>query len=202
MPEMDGVEATRAIRNAVENFNQQVPIIAMTAAALLDEKKRALAAGMNDYLTKPFSPDLLLDKIGKTVGFYPLQLPEIVTKEQPKDLEQPTISLNYLFDFSNGDRLFIKDMVTTFMKESPKVFEELHRAYERKNWKIVHKRAHSLKPNFMMLGMKAQEETAAQIEKMIKKEDYQEAVILNLIKGLESAVLRAYPILQQKLTEI
>jgi len=50
--------------------------------------------------------------------------------------------------------------------------------------------------------MKAQEETAAQIEKMIKKEDYQEAVILNLIKSLESAVLKAYPILQQKLSEL
>jgi len=69
MPEMDGVAATATIRNASENLNQHVPIIAMTAAALLDEKNRALKAGMNDYLTKPFSPDLLLDKIGKIMGF-------------------------------------------------------------------------------------------------------------------------------------
>ncbi len=202
MPEMDGVEATRAIRNSTKNINQQVPIIAMTAAALLDEKKRALAAGMNDYLTKPFSPDLLLDKIGKTVGFYPLQIPEISVKEQTTRLEQPTINFDYLYEFSNGDRLFVKDMVETFIKESPKAFEELHRAYERKNWKIVHKRAHSLKPNFMMLGMKAQEETAAQIEMMIKNEEYQEETILTLIKGLELAAVQAYPILHQKLTEI
>ncbi len=202
MPEMDGVEATKAIRNSEDNINQDVPIIAMTAAALLDEKNRALAAGMNDYLTKPFSPDLLLDKIGKTVGFYPKEIVAEKVEETSALVEGPIISFNYLYEFSNGDRLFVKDMVTTFIKESPKAFEELHHAFKRKNWKIVHKRAHSLKPNFMMLGMKAQEETAAQIEKLIKREDYQEDIIFTLINELESAAEQAYPILQQKLTEL
>jgi len=193
MPEMDGVEATKAIRNSLSN---------MTAAALLDEKNRALAAGMNDYLTKPFSPDLLLDKIGKTIGFYPQEELEIPPKPPSNNPEQPSINFNYLYEFSNGDRLFVKDMVETFLKESPKAFEELQYAFKRKNWDIVYKRTHSLKPNFMMLGMKAQQETAAQIEKLIKKEEYQEETLLSLINGLETAVELAYPILQQKLKEI
>ena len=202
MPEMDGVEATKAIRNSLSNPNRQVPIIAMTAAALLDEKNRALAAGMNDYLTKPFSPDLLLDKIGKTIGFYPQEELEVPPKPPSNNPEQPSINFNYLYEFSNGDRLFVKDMVETFLKESPKAFEELQYAFKRKNWDIVYKRTHSLKPNFMMLGMKAQQETAAQIEKLIKKEEYQEETLLSLINGLETAVELAYPILQQKLKEI
>ena len=54
----------------------------------------------------------------------------------------------------------------------------------------------------MMLGMKAEQNTAAQIEKMIQKEDYEADTIQNLIKQLEMAAKQAYPILQQKLMEI
>ncbi len=202
MPEMDGVEATRTIMNSADNMNQYVPIIAMTAAALLDEKNRALKAGMNDYLTKPFSPDLLLDKIGKTMGFCQERTEEEIIESQRTTMDLPTISFNYLYEFSNGDSLFVKDMVETFIKESPKAFEDLHHAFEQENWEIIYKRAHSLKPNFMMLGMKAEQNTAAQIEKMIKKEDYEADTIQNLIKQLEMAAKQAYPILQQKLMEI
>jgi len=202
MPEMDGVVATATIRNDHENLNQHVPIIAMTAAALLDEKNRALKAGMNDYLTKPFSPDLLLDKIGKIMGFRADKALAKINKTANVPNDLPTISFNYLYEFSNGDRIFVKDMVDTFIKESPKAFEELEIAFTKKDWEGVYKIAHRMKPNFMMLGMKSQQDTAAQIEKMIKKEEYTEATIQQLIKDLETAAEQAYPILQQKITEI
>jgi len=202
MPEMDGVVATKSIRNSKENQNQQVPIIAMTAAALLDEKNRAINAGMNDYLTKPFSPDLLLDKIGEVMGFAKEIEVEEPTMNAVIPANQPTISLNYLYEFSNGDRLFVKDMVATFIKESPKTLADLQSAFNRKNWEVVYQSAHRLKPNFMMLGMKDQQNTAAEIEKIIKQANYDSEDLQLLINQLESAAQQAYPILREKLQEI
>ncbi len=63
MPEMDGYDATRAIRSGRFCHNPDVPIIAMTASALIGENQKCFRAGMNDYITKPFDPQHLLEKI-------------------------------------------------------------------------------------------------------------------------------------------
>ncbi len=64
MPEMDGVEAARSIRSfASNNINTQIPIIALTAYAMVGDKEKFLAAGMNDYVTKPVDYPVLLMKM-------------------------------------------------------------------------------------------------------------------------------------------
>jgi CheY-like chemotaxis protein len=63
MPEMDGYQAARAIRQLHGDHYQRVPIIALTASAMLDIKDRAFDAGMTDYISKPFQPEELHHKI-------------------------------------------------------------------------------------------------------------------------------------------
>ncbi|HEX3387153.1 MAG TPA: ATP-binding protein, partial [Mucilaginibacter sp.] len=63
MPEMDGYQATMAIRALPEKKFKKLPIIALTASAMLDIKDQAFTAGMNDYISKPFNPDELHQKI-------------------------------------------------------------------------------------------------------------------------------------------
>jgi CheY-like chemotaxis protein len=63
MPEMDGYEATKIIRNEMGKVKAAIPIIAMTASALISDRKKCLVAGMNDYIAKPFQAEALLKKI-------------------------------------------------------------------------------------------------------------------------------------------
>jgi signal transduction histidine kinase/CheY-like chemotaxis protein len=65
MPEMDGFEATRAIRRLQGDYYKNLPILALTAAAMQEVRQQVEAAGMNDYIAKPFNPNDLYNKIAK-----------------------------------------------------------------------------------------------------------------------------------------
>ncbi|MFT3740339.1 MAG: response regulator [Breznakibacter sp.] len=68
MPIMDGFKATQKIREIEESTNSHTPIIAVTANAFPEDKERCIAAGMDDYISKPFQPDELIKKIKKHLG--------------------------------------------------------------------------------------------------------------------------------------
>ncbi len=69
MPEMDGIEATKQIRNPASNVrNHDIPIIAMTAHAMKGDREICLAAGMNDYTSKPIQPQKLFNKLEKQIS--------------------------------------------------------------------------------------------------------------------------------------
>jgi CheY-like chemotaxis protein len=67
MPEMDGLEATRAIRDREQTTGEHIPIIALTAHALEGDRKRCLDAGMDNYIAKPIHAKRLMETIGATV---------------------------------------------------------------------------------------------------------------------------------------
>jgi CheY-like chemotaxis protein len=67
MPEMNGIEATAAIRRTEANGGVRLPIVGVTAHALKGDRERCIEAGMDDYLPKPISPKALLDKVEKWI---------------------------------------------------------------------------------------------------------------------------------------
>ena len=63
MPELNGIEATREIREIEIGLGTRTPILAVTAHALKGDREEFLSAGMDDYVSKPVSPDALLEKV-------------------------------------------------------------------------------------------------------------------------------------------
>ena len=70
MPEMDGLTATKKIRKLPRADAESVPIIAMTANAFDDDRRKSEAAGMNDHLAKPIEPELLYSTLAKAISLY------------------------------------------------------------------------------------------------------------------------------------
>src|SRR4029079_12026462 len=66
MPEMDGIEATRRIR--ADARHAKLPVIAMTAHAMAEERAGFAAAGMNDYVTKPIDPKTMFETLARWAG--------------------------------------------------------------------------------------------------------------------------------------
>ena len=66
MPVMDGYEATAVIRSGtVPGVNARIPVVALTAHAMVGEDKKCMDSGMNEYLTKPLERDKLIEVLGK-----------------------------------------------------------------------------------------------------------------------------------------
>jgi two-component system, sensor histidine kinase and response regulator len=70
MPEMNGIEATYAIRSAKESCVRDIPIVALTAQAMRGDREYCLTAGMNAYLSKPINPELLYSTLAEQIHQY------------------------------------------------------------------------------------------------------------------------------------
>ncbi|MEZ5041051.1 MAG: response regulator [Saprospiraceae bacterium] len=198
MPNMDGCEATVCIREDQNNPNQHTPIIALTAAALLEEKTRALNAGMNDFVTKPFSPRILKEQVLKTLGLKA----QVIPTQKKTDQQQVQIDLKYLKEFSGGDLYFIRDMLETYITEAPLTMQKIQVAVEKENWKEVYKGIHKMKPSFIMLGMQHQHDLAAEVERMVRLTEFDTALVGDNLNRISADTQRTLPLLQEKLAQI
>ena len=128
MPEMDGYEATRKIRESDNEKIKTIPIIALTAAAIKDEKEKCINTGMNFYISKPFEPESLFNVIGRALKSVQSD-DNTISKPELKKNEHEYIDLTYLDSISENDTKFKKELIEIFVKQVPELKSQLYQHF-------------------------------------------------------------------------
>jgi CheY-like chemotaxis protein len=139
MPEMDGYTATSVIRNEMK---LDVPIIAMTAHAMVGEKEKCLQLGMNDYVSKPIKETVLYNIIAR----HAQHIPEPVSQFQH-------IHLAYMHQLSGNDPEFEKEILEQFLVQTPRELDLLEEHIRNNNFEGIRRTAHSLKSTVGYVGL-------------------------------------------------
>ncbi len=158
MPEMDGYETSRHIRNELSAPLNSIPIIAVTAAAIKGEKERCLSEGMNDYISKPYKPHNLIDKIDN-----------LVIAHYPDLAIYNYLNLNYLREVTASDSTLMLEFIKAFENQLPEYLRTLKTGIANSDWRSVAVASHSLKSSFAMLGCSELHKLMKDIEKLAKE---------------------------------
>jgi CheY-like chemotaxis protein/HPt (histidine-containing phosphotransfer) domain-containing protein len=125
MPEKNGYDTTNEIRDSEKRTGAHVPIIAMTANAMIGDKEKCLRYGMDEYLSKPVSIDELKEVLGQWIYFEEFSAAEGPLQTPPAD-GVALVDLSILESFSNGDVEWEKELIGIFVAQSDKNLRTLH----------------------------------------------------------------------------
>ena len=165
MPEMDGNELTKYIRTNMGS-KANIPIIALTAHATLVEEKRSLENGMNDYLSKPFDFNVLLEKLYNNLkNVESVKLLDLTVEEE---ISEKLINFAYLNEFADGDPEFIANMVSLFLHNAPAALQIIRESNMMDDIKVLKAEVHKLKSSIGLLGIKKASKSIEIIEKEIE----------------------------------
>jgi signal transduction histidine kinase/DNA-binding response OmpR family regulator len=136
MPEMNGFEATAAIRQEEETTGRHIPIIAMTAHAMKGDEERCLTAGMDAYVSKPITPDELFRAVAK------------ITPAPDKAMAEPDegiVDRSAILAQVDGDTELLAELVDLFLDTYPSLLGEIRQGIRDQVPSRVSEAAHSLK---------------------------------------------------------
>ncbi len=164
MPEMDGFEATAAIRQIEKDGRRSghLPIVAMTAHAMMGDRERCIEAGMDDYVSKPIQPKELANAIRRI-----LDAPALVgqaTKPVQDEKKPAVFNREALLQRLDGDEAFVSQITGLFLEHASGQVERLRQAVAEGNPTMVKLHAHSLKGAAANVEAMAMKEVAFEIE--------------------------------------
>jgi PAS domain S-box-containing protein len=191
MPEMDGMEATAAIRQREKNSGRHVPILAMTAHAMRGDKERCLASGMDGYISKPIQPVELFAEIERCVAASPGS--GAMTKNSQEPDEQ--IDRVALLERVDGDQELLAEMIRLFQEDAPRLLSTMRETLQRGDMAALEMSAHSLKGAVSNLSAKTTAAAALRLENDARNKDAESAK--ESLMELERTVSRLLPSLAE-----
>jgi signal transduction histidine kinase/DNA-binding response OmpR family regulator len=198
MPEMGGIDATEIIRS-LEDPDQHIPIIAMTANAMQGDRERCLEAGMDHYLSKPIKSDALKELLsllssqahdGKKT--FIASNSESIAAAQVEHFIDGS-SFNFATAILEGDDEVIQIITPMFLEGCDKQVEEIQSAIQTTNAELLHRSAHTFKGLVGNFNAKPLEQLSKALELKGKQADFSGveellAQLLNLLAPLKTAL--------------
>ena len=185
MPIMDGYTATEKIR-ALECERQRIrtPIIALTAATISGDRERCAAVGMDDFLSKPFIVEDLIDKLK-------LWLPHKIQRVSIRSNESSDHSVLDMDALARirgldpgGSTAILAKIITIYLEASPEQIRTIKQAYLQENRDVVRKTAHSLKSSSANLGAETLSAACKRLEAQAIDAQWQD--LSDLITSIEN----------------
>ncbi len=166
MPEMDGFEATGRIRDPESAvLNHSIPIVAMTAHAMQGDRERCLEAGMDDYVTKPISPEALAEALDR---WLPRDDAVSVAHAPADPGSASTTALVFdragLMDRLMGDEVLARAVVDSFLNDAPSLIEALGDCLRAGDASGTIRQAHTIKGASATVGGDALAAVAQEME--------------------------------------
>ncbi len=212
MPVVDGFEATKLLRQREATAQESaapdsctthhIPIVALTANAMRGDRERCLAAGMDDYLTKPVRKD---DLKGVLERWIPLPVHPLIASSSDAERREngtDTEALSVIFDVAatlrniGGDRALLDDLVELFLERYETMLERIRTALASKDQTAVEQAAHALKGTANNLSASEVVLSAGQLEALGRLGTLVEGPMI--YTQLEKAVLRLVQVLEKR----
>src|SRR5690606_4409744 len=147
MPKLNGVEATIEIRKLQKNFH--VPILALTAGAMSDERARRLDAGMDDFMTKPMIKQTIANMFAKWIGNTSSQILEYAVDEKSIEHIDRALVDEYTSIDANFKQEFVQLLITELNQSSDKLKEQV----AAKDLDALKKTGHKIKGTSLTAGL-------------------------------------------------
>ena len=166
MPRMDGYQTARELRaRELASNAERVPIIALTAHAMLGDRNTALAAGMDDYLSKPFTQKQLQRALTRWAA-----RPAGNVSEFPANALDTTIT-SQLLELEEEDPGFVSDVIESFFRSAEDNVDRMKSAVESGDLKALQLAAHMLRGSSQQLGARKLGATCLEVEQARSVED-------------------------------
>jgi CheY-like chemotaxis protein len=160
MPVMDGMTATRGIRDGSGKvLNPKIPIIAMTAHALTGDREKFLAAGMDDYISKP----VLAAEVARALSRW-ISVP-LLPEETAVTREPVVYNHDLLAENLGGDETLIREVINVFLDDAPRQIQNLEKAVAEADASMIERQAHTLKGAAGNVGAEILQAAASVLEK-------------------------------------
>jgi CheY-like chemotaxis protein/HPt (histidine-containing phosphotransfer) domain-containing protein len=181
MPNMDGYQTTRTQRaRETESGQRRVPIIALTAHAMTGDRRTAFAAGMDDYLSKPFTQKQLQKALTRWAA-----RPSASISEFPPDALDTTIT-SQLLELEEEEPGFICEVIESFFHTAEQSITRMRAAIEDGDLKTLRAAAHMVRGSSQQLGARRFGATCFKLEQIAAVEEA-DSIVSELEQDLEGA---------------